>query len=204
MRNITQMDEENDQDHGQMGFQDEIPAEDNQVASFLVPTSPIEPHSPEQPPSPIEDPIQDIGPNVPHNQVVAPLVPNNQVGSNQGLFATLGPQQIQPTREKKLALANASRKKQLRRADLTEALTFMRSLPDGDCINLDDAELIKHNFTEAEFDTLLQLFTENPLPLDTGEQTLRFIENIETLTEHITSDDAARFKIKNLKIKNFR
>jgi hypothetical protein len=173
------MDEEDDQDHGQMGPQDEIPAEDNQVASFLVPTSPIEPHSSELPPSPIYDPIQDIGPNVPHNQVVAPLVPN-QVGSNQGLLAALDPQQIQPTREEKLALANASRKKQLRQADLTEALTFMRSLPDGDAIDLDDAELTKHNFSEAEFDTLLQLFTENPLPLDTGEQTLRFLAKIET------------------------
>jgi hypothetical protein len=45
----------------------------------------------------------------------------------------------------------------------------MRSLPNDDAIDLDVADLTKHNFSEAEFDTLLQLFTENPLPLDTGE-----------------------------------
>jgi hypothetical protein len=54
--------------------------------------SPLEPHSPEMPTSPILDPIQDSGPNVIHNPVVAPLVPN-QVGSNQKPPAALGPQQ---------------------------------------------------------------------------------------------------------------
>jgi hypothetical protein len=118
MRNMTQIDDENDQDHGQMGLEDKIPAEDNQVPSRLVPMSPIEPYSPELPPSPIYDPNQDSGPNVPHNPVVAPLV-LNQVGSNQGLLAALGPHL---SREEKLALANASRKKQLRQAGLTEAV----------------------------------------------------------------------------------
>jgi hypothetical protein len=56
---------------------------------------------------------------------------------------------------KKLALANASRKKQLRQADLAEALTFMRSLPINDAIDLDVAELKNHNFSEAELETLL-------------------------------------------------
>jgi hypothetical protein len=78
----------------------------------------------------------------------------------------------------------------------------MRSLPINDAIELDVSELKKHNFSEEEFDTLLQLFTANPLPEDTGEQTLRFMEGIETLSEHITSDDAARFKSLSDKFKD--
>jgi hypothetical protein len=38
------------------------------------------------------------------------------------------------------------------------------------------------------------MFTANPLPQESGEQTLRFMETIETLTKDITSADAERFK----------
>jgi hypothetical protein len=183
-RNGAQMYARNAQDHGQMGLQDEIPAEQDQVARLLVPTSPpnspLEPQSPEMPISPILAPIQ-----VGSYQDLAPLAP---------LAPAFAPQQPHLSREEKLALANASRKKQLRQADLTEALTFMRSLPSNDAIDLDASELKKHNFSDEEFDTLLSLFTANPLPEDTGEQTLRFMEGIETFSEHITADDAARFR----------
>jgi hypothetical protein len=129
-----------------------------------------------------------------------PIVAPNEVGPNQDvaplnpLAPAFVPQQPIISKEEKLALANASRKKQLRQADLTEALTFMRSLPSNDAIDLDAPELKKHNFSEDEFDTLLLLFTANPLPEDTGEQTLRFMEGIETLSERITPADAIRFK----------
>jgi hypothetical protein len=175
----------------QMGNQDDIPAEEDQVASHLVPTSPpnspLEPRSPEMPQIPIVAPINEVGPN----QDVAPLNP---------LAPAFVPQQpIEPivpivSREEKIALANASRRKQLRQVDLTEALNFLRSLPSNDAIDLDASELKKHNFSDEEFDTLLLQLTANPLPEDTGEQTLRFMEGIETFSERITPADAIRFK----------
>jgi hypothetical protein len=109
------------------------------------------------PSSPIVGPNRDVVPNVPQRQVVAQMVPNNQVGSSQDrrMLAAIDPHQIErPTREERLAAATAFRKRQLKNADLIEALTFMRSLPDGDAIDLDSPERSKHNFSESELDTV--------------------------------------------------
>jgi hypothetical protein len=67
--------------------------------------------------SPINGQNQDSGPNVPPTQVVAPLVPI-QDGQNQVLVAVPCPQQANSSWGEKLALANASRRKQLRQADI--------------------------------------------------------------------------------------
>jgi hypothetical protein len=62
----------------------------------------------------------------------------------------------QTSREQALALANASRRKQLRQVNMSEALIFLRSLDEKDAIDLDADDLKKHNFSEEEFDELLK------------------------------------------------
>jgi hypothetical protein len=79
---------------------------------------------------------------------------------------------------------------------MAEALQHLRSLHSDLFIkdHITDPQIEKINFTESELDHVLQLFTENPLPKKSEEQTLQFLERIATLDCQIGHPDAVRFK----------
>jgi hypothetical protein len=91
------------------------------------------------------------------------------------------------TKEESTGAAITSHKKYSKETDT------LRSLPDG-VVDLDISEIHAFHFSEEEELHLLQLYIDNPLPKQTGEQTTRLMQGVETLSKTVTSGDAERFK----------
>jgi hypothetical protein len=121
-----------------------------------------------------------------------PTLGGFEANQNPSINAGDSIQTNRPTREELLANASTS----TFQIDTTEALHYLRSFQGNLLIkdHITDPQIEKYDFTESESDHILHLFTENPLPKKSEEQTLLFMDRIETLDGVIVHPDTIRFK----------